>query len=684
MKKKIISLLVVLAMLVAIVPAVFAADEETTVYLDPGCWNVDGAWFAAYYWNTNGSNWVKMTAGDTYYEATIPAGYSNVIFCRMDGSKTALDWSSKWNQTDDLTLGSGNLYTITGWGSDKSTGEWSTYTPSVPGDSLENPLVYDSIEALCEAWNGYTLNADQGIYVQAPLGGTMLNITDSTGALQVVIGRLVNVYLNECANLTYTADFTMGYMEGDAAIIYQYNQNPRGTTSVTLSVPSEDDNSGAVTETPLTIGSNPVNAADVTYVYTATEAGTLKLTTGGAIMGPVSFEYSVNDGTATAIELSSSVDVALNANDKIVIKVVAGGYSSLTAEWTASSGSGEGGSGEGGSGDEGGSTGTGDGSQANPYNLTTDDLPYTYEVTGNHDVYYTYTNNTDADHVIKITYGEGALVSGLPGNAVYADGYYLVPVAVNETITINPWTMSAEEVDYVYTIAITDETVDSGVDEEDDIITYVNKVDPTTLTYTEVPGEGETWLYVDIYGETTDTAVLGEDGYYHLNSADGPVLLVDVDYLITLNAKLSSDIPVMYAFAKDENGNTVKYDIGEAATAYVDAAGEDYIPLTEDLIFFYQVYGANQGWYMSGASVLFCTVDSTEELDENGNPISSTVDTVYHEFNTEDAWMFACVYIGEESSNPETGDNTMLSVAIAAAIVSAMAIVALPVVKKHF
>ena len=77
------------------------------------------------------NDWVTMTDADTdgIYECTMPEGYPNVIFVRMDPAKTEHNWDSKWNQTEDLVIPADkNCFTITSWdgGVDsKSTGTWS-------------------------------------------------------------------------------------------------------------------------------------------------------------------------------------------------------------------------------------------------------------------------------------------------------------------------------------------------------------------------------------------------------------------------------------------------------------------------------------------------------------------------------------------------------------------------------
>ena len=84
--------------------------RENAVYLKPNSnWKQSNAWFAVYLCNgSKGSKWIKMTSVDgTFYGAELPSdfsatNYKNIIFTRMNPSKSALDWASKWNQTGDL------------------------------------------------------------------------------------------------------------------------------------------------------------------------------------------------------------------------------------------------------------------------------------------------------------------------------------------------------------------------------------------------------------------------------------------------------------------------------------------------------------------------------------------------------------------------------------------------------
>lgn len=106
---------------------------ETTYYLNTGgssLWNQANAWFAAYVWGSSGETWYTMTpvSGDIYSFSVDTSVYQNVIFTRMNSGALIPSWEGDtvWNQTADLTLGSSNCYTITGWG--QNDGSWGTYS----------------------------------------------------------------------------------------------------------------------------------------------------------------------------------------------------------------------------------------------------------------------------------------------------------------------------------------------------------------------------------------------------------------------------------------------------------------------------------------------------------------------------------------------------------------------------
>ena len=139
--------------------------------------------------------------------------------------------------------------------------------------------------------------------------------------------------------------FTVSIAEGETYKFYVKSPEKNVTVYITYTV-SDYTGSGAggsdIPESTLIIGYNNINATDVAFAYTASGAGKLTLTAGNAIMAPVEMAYSVNGGASTPLALGSSVELTLASGDKVVITVIAEGYSTLTAAWAAES-AGEGG-----------------------------------------------------------------------------------------------------------------------------------------------------------------------------------------------------------------------------------------------------------------------------------------------------------------------------------------------------
>lgn len=93
-----------------------APETASTVYLKPGVWSVDGAWYVAYFFNSTGNVAVKMEKdADGLFEAAVPEGdYSKVIFCRMNPKFTEFGWDvwegetmvedHVWDQTANLSV----------------------------------------------------------------------------------------------------------------------------------------------------------------------------------------------------------------------------------------------------------------------------------------------------------------------------------------------------------------------------------------------------------------------------------------------------------------------------------------------------------------------------------------------------------------------------------------------------
>ena len=115
-----------------------------TIYMKPNAnWKDAGARFAAYFFEGGTNIWVGMTDadGDGVYECGVPAGYTNVIFTRMNPASTDNNWDNKWNQTSDLKVPTdeNNLYTVKEGTWDNGGGTWSVYTPGEVVDPTPDP-----------------------------------------------------------------------------------------------------------------------------------------------------------------------------------------------------------------------------------------------------------------------------------------------------------------------------------------------------------------------------------------------------------------------------------------------------------------------------------------------------------------------------------------------------------------
>ena len=179
-----------------------AKPTETKLYLKPNAnWMADGARFSAYLWG-NGVTavWYDMTLveGETdIYEFTLPEGYENIIFCRMNPGTTANDWNNKWNQTGDLKVPTDgkNLFTLAADVWDGATTTWDTYTPAVvepePEPEPEEPAVtYTTVAEFLAAAEDetetapmYTLKGTITRVANTSYGN--FDLTDETGTVYI-------------------------------------------------------------------------------------------------------------------------------------------------------------------------------------------------------------------------------------------------------------------------------------------------------------------------------------------------------------------------------------------------------------------------------------------------------------------------------------------------------------------
>lgn len=127
------------------------------------------------------------------------------------------------------------------------------------------------------------------------------------------------------------------------------------------------------------------------------------------------------------------------------------------------------------------------------------------------------------------------------------------------------------------------------------------------------------------------------DGFFHLNTADGPLVLVrlgkDSKYLACFKTILDTSGVSKYFY--DETGKFLKRETyNECLLAYIANMDEDngVYPLTKDLQYIIQQRADHAGWFdKDAATYLFKDSDGNKVLD----------------INPDLMWLFMCCYIAE-------------------------------------
>lgn len=202
--------------------------------------------------------------------------------------------------------------------------------------------------------------------------------------------------------------------------------------------------------------------------------------------------------------------------------------------------------------------------------------------------------------------GTSAYVIGI--DALDADSKNCV-LAINrlgdaiKTLADEPWTV------YQKTVELSEYTLPAGKE--------IKEFDLTAATDT----------YKFVFNES--------DGFYHLNSKNGPLVLVrlaeDCDYIACFKTMLDRSGVTKYFF--DENDKFVKKEsYSECLLEYIEYVdeAEGVYPLTEDLKYIIQQRGEYAGWW---------DIESNGYIfkDEAGNNDAS--------INAEIAWLLMCCYI---------------------------------------
>ena len=236
-------------------------------------------------------------------------------------------------------------------------------------------------------------------------------------------------------------------------------------------------------------------------------------------------------------------------------------------------------------------------------------------------------------------------------------GYYGAPHYVQEN-------NNAEMVDGKFTISVSDSMIGTGEGGTSNYVLGIdkNEADACVLGIQRIGDpawsiEDEPW---EIYQKTSELEaytlpegyVLGEfditkstdsyeivfnesDGFYHLDSADGPLVLVrlaeDCDYIACFNTMLDRSGVTKYYF--DDNDEFVKkVSFSECLFEYIECVDEveGVYPLTEDLKYIIQTRGEYVGWWdIESSGYIF------KDLNGANDP----------SINPDIAWLMMCCYL---------------------------------------
>ena len=172
-----------------------------------------------------------------------------------------------------------------------------------------------------------------------------------------------------------------------------------------------------------------------------------------------------------------------------------------------------------------------------------------------------------------------------------------------KTLADEPWTI------YQKTIDLTEYTLPAGA--------QIKEFDLTASTDT----------YKFVFNEN--------DGFYHLNSVNGPLVLVrlaeDCDYIACFETMLDRSGVTKYFF--DENDEFVKKEsYSECLLEYIEYVdeAEGVYPLTEDLKYIIQQRGGYVGWW---------------DIESSGYIFKDAAGNNDATINAEIAWLLMCCYI---------------------------------------
>ncbi|MBR2489845.1 MAG: hypothetical protein IKB45_05170, partial [Clostridia bacterium] len=256
-----------------------------------------------------------------------------------------------------------------------------------------------------------------------------------------------------------------------------------------------------------------------------------------------------------------------------------------------------------------------------------------YDISSSYDyTIFTFTPSEKAEFKFE--------ASGKPLGIVSYNGMWVTVEPSDSTITETSfkWECTgvgqsiwvAVKTDKASTVSVNVTKTDKQQQQELPWTMYQNVHTPTPFTFT---GNANSLEYVDTEDGVDDRPSLGEDGYYHFQSENGPILYVDLDDSM-MNLVDAQSFGQLRYIGYDGEQIVTKIDFYDAFEEYAAAADRNTMlyPLTEDLIQIYKLVGQFRGWYGDDG-----WIGGTDE----------------------DFWMFACYYdpAGLEGSNNNNNNN---------------------------
>lgn len=209
--------------------------------------------------------------------------------------------------------------------------------------------------------------------------------------------------------------------------------------------------------------------------------------------------------------------------------------------------------------------------------------------------------------------------------------------AVGQSIMVG---VSGVEGEFVMNI---EKVGDSEEIEQIEYIDYVVKTVPLPQYLIDTTGKVVTPIDIT----KAQTVVKGADGFYHLGSANGPIVYANLtneafDLLQAFYGGYGA--LTMRGMYTDKDGVDTYYDFLKAMQVYAHVLyNSDYdnglYPMTEDLMIFLKAFGGYQGWY---------------------SPEQSSFEAIQGDFEESSAWLVSCVTVTTPSDYRVTGNAEWL------------------------